>query len=183
MKLLLYVGCLMPGWVIQWSYWIPWSALAVAVALSVACLGVELRRRSLRWLVLYAGLLALQPGWSLLSREELFEGVMHVRADCGYSGRALSVFLLAASLAVAMIVFRQPGVRRRTFVFGLVAAFTFMSIVGEWLPFTGLHIAVPHELYATLLSGFGGPPWFLAILIVVCASLYVVQRIRPRTAV
>ena len=114
MRPLLFVGCTMPGWVIQWSYWIAWSGLAVAAALSVACFTVEVHRRRFRWLLLYAGLVALQPGWSLLGRQELLEGVMHVRADCGFMGRALSLFLLAATLAVSVIVWQRPGLRRRT---------------------------------------------------------------------
>jgi len=180
---MLFLSCMMPGWVIQWSYWIAWSALAFAAALSVACFGVEVRRRSLRWLLLYAGLLALQPGWSLLSREELFEGVMHVRADCGYMGRALSLFLLGATVAVSAIVWRRPALRRRTFIFGLAVAFTFMNVVGELLPYSGLTLAIPHDLYASIFSGFGGPPWFLLLSIAVCALLFFVQRLRARKAV
>ena len=183
MKLALFLSCLSAGWVIQWSYWIPWSALALAATLSVACFSLELRRRRFRWLLLYAGLLVLQPGWSLLSREELFEGVMHVRADCGYMGRALSLFLLAATVTVSVIVCRHPAVRRRAYIFGLAAAFTFMSVVGELLPYSRLTQALPHEVYASVFSGFGGPPWFLLLCLLVCALLYVVQRFRPPAAV
>ena len=179
----LFLSCQTHAWVIQWSYWIPWAALSAAVALGIACFAVELRRRCFRWLLLYAGLLALHPGWSLLSREELFEGVMHIRADCGYMGRALSIFLLAASLAISVIVFRHSSVRRRTFVFGFAAAFTFMSILGEFFDITDLDHAIPHEVYASVFTGFGGRPHELLLFILVCVLLFVVRRFRFRRAV
>ena len=159
------------------------SVLGLTLALALACFVVELRRRRFRWLVAYAALVALQPGWDLVM-QELHGGGIGVRADCGYSQRALSLFLLAATIVVSVIVWRRPTVRRRTFVFGLAAAFTSMNLLAELLFYSSnLRSAILYELYASIFSGFGGPPWLLAILIVVCAFLYVVHRIRPRTAV
>ena len=163
------------------SYWIPVSALGVAVVLGMACFVIELRRWRFRWFVVYAALIALQPGWGLLW-QELSTGAIRVRADCGYSQRSLSLFLLGATIAVCVIVFQRATVRRRTFLFGLVVAFTSMSVVAE-LPFFGLPLPIPYELEASLFTGFGGPPWFLLLLVSVCVVLFVVQRPRTRTAV
>jgi hypothetical protein len=163
------------------SYWIPVSALGVAVVLAMACSVIEFRRRRFRWFVVYAALLALQPGWGLLW-QALSTGGIRVRADCGYSQRSLSLFLLGATIAVCVFVLQRATVRRRTFLFGFAVAFTSMSVVAE-LPFFGLPLPIPHELEASLFTGFGGPPWFLLLLVSVCVLLFVVQRPRTRTAV
>jgi len=147
----------------------------------MACFLIELRRRRFRWLVAYAALLALQPGWGLLW-QELSTGTIRVRADCGYSLRALSLFLLAAAIAVCIIVLRRPTVRRRSFLFGLAVAFTGMNIVAE-LAWFGFPLPIPFELEASLFTGFGGPPWFLLLLVSVCVLLFIVQRPRTPTAV
>lgn len=176
-----FLACMAPPWVHMLSYWIPVSALGVALALGVACFVIELRRRRFRWLVVYAALLALQPGWGLVS-QELRTGLIRVRADCGYGQRSLSLFLLAAAVAVAVVAWRRPATRRRTFIFGLVVAFTFMNVLGELLLYSTLPPAIPHELYASIFTGFGGPPLLLLLCILACAVLYVVQRF-SRTAV
>ena len=49
--------------------------------------------------------------------------------------------------------------------------------------FFGLPLPIPYELEASLFTGFGGPPWFLLLLVSVCVVLFVVQRPRTRTAV
>ena len=181
MDLITLLACLAPPWVHMLSFWIPVSALGIAVVLGMAGFVIELRRRGFRWFVVYAALLALQPGWGLLW-QELSTGEIRVRADCGYSQRSLSLFLLAATIAVCVIVLRRTAVRRRTFLFGLAVGFTAMSVVAE-LPFFGLPLPIPYELEATLFTGFGGPPWFLLLLVSVCVLLFFIQRPRTRTAV
>lgn len=184
MKASLVLGCLAPGWVIQWSYWIPWSGLALAVALTIACFVVELRRRNFRWLLLYSALLALQPGWHLLHWDELHDGVMHVRADCGYGDRSLSIFLVCATATLLVIAIRRPSLKRRTFLFGVVAAFTVLNLLALLIMFSGLYAAIPNEVYASIFTGIGGgPPQDSALFVVVCVLFYFLQRLRFRKAV
>ena len=85
---------------------------------------------------MYAALLALQPGWHLLHWDELHDGVMHVRADCGYGNRSLSLFLLGITVALLIIVWRRPRLGRRSFVFGVVLAFTLLNIIDLLYHFT-----------------------------------------------
>jgi hypothetical protein len=169
------------------SYWIPVSALAVALALAVACFVIEFRRRPFRWLLMYAALLAFQPGWDLV-RQELHGGGIRVRADCGYGQRSLSLFLLGATVALLIILVRRLSVKRRSFIFGLALAFSLMCLLETSYMF--LWFLVPRileestifqEIHSSLFTGFGGRPMDMLVLVVICLVLYVIQRWPVRT--
>ena len=177
-----FLACMAPPWVHMRSYWIPVSVLGGALALAVACLVIELRRRRFRWLVVYAAVLALQPAWELLW-QELYGGGIRVRADCGYSQRSLSLFLLASTIALLIIVWRHSHVQRRSFIFGLAVAFTLFSALAELFFRSGIRAAIPHELYASIFSGFGGEPQHFLVFVSICGVLYVVRHFRRRHAV
>jgi hypothetical protein len=182
------LGCLAPVWILQLSYWITYSWLVVACLVAVTCFIVEARRRSFRWLPVYAGLLALQPGWEFLY-QEFIRGNFNVRADCGYPARAQSLFLLAATIAVAVFIWRRSPLRRRSFVFGLAVALLLMSITESLYLFV-LSGIIPErlqenvwfqEIHESIVSGVAGPQQIF-ILIVICVLLYYLRRLRFRKA-
>jgi hypothetical protein len=178
-----FLGCLASPSFIQLSYSLAYSWLAISGIVAVTCVFVEARRRSFRWLPVYAGLLALQPGWEFLY-QEFIRGNFNVRADCGIPARAQSLFLLGATIAVAVIIWRRSALSRRSFVFGLAVALLLMSIVDSFYLFVLPHSTRIEEIRLSIAQGVTVPfPQEMIVLAVICVGLYYFRRLRFRKAV
>lgn len=169
------VACMMPGWVIALSYRIVYGALGLSLFGTAVCFAIEAHRRHFRWLVVYTTFLALQPGWILLSWENLHGATLYARADCGYGLRSFSLFYLAATIALSVIVWHRLQLTRRSFVFGLAVVFTLINLTNLWLASSGLSRTIPHEIYASM---FAALPRDNFVYLIACILLYFLRRLR-----
>ena len=170
----------MDAWGNYLSFRIAYLALAVAIVLTLTCFVVEMRRRSFRWLAVYAALLALQPLWHVLTWEELRSGFFPVRADCGYGPRSLSLLFLAVTIAAFLVVWRRPSFGRRAFVFRVCLVFTLVSVfqlMTDFLPiFSWIGSHVVWDVYMSIFGALGGTAVDILIYTAICVVLYTVQR-------
>ena len=120
MTLPIVVACLPTEGTIERSYQIACYGSVVAAIFALALLAVDCYRRQLGWLPLYAGLVAMHPGWTMWA--SFRDGFLGVKSDCGYSDRFVSVAIVVVLAGMLLLRLARPDFSRRLFVLVLALA-------------------------------------------------------------
>src|SRR5882724_808103 len=181
-------ACLSIEWLYT-SYTVAYVMGVASIAVVLASLGIEVRRWRFSWLILYTPLLILQPGWRLLWGDIIYHGVRPASSDCGLGNRGESIFL-TVTLAAILIVLIRGNLSRRTFLLRLTMGCWIFHALVFFLERSTIHDSflsnlvshdVADQVLGTVEGGAAGVGWYTLVLTLICAVLWLIERVRRRT--